>query len=51
MGQLDKGKDQSAKARDYRETVISVSIEGRIHYATYEGLISNGPIHRVCLPA
>lgn len=37
-------KDQNNEERDYRHTAVPVTIDGRIHYATYEGLISNGPV-------
>lgn len=36
---------QSTEARDYRKAVVPLTIGGRTHYATYEGLVSHGPIH------
>lgn len=38
---------RSIEDTDYRHTAVPVSIGGRVHYATYEGLISNGPAHSV----
>lgn len=35
---------QSIEARDYRKAVVPLTMSGRTHYATYEGLISQGPI-------
>ena len=37
-------EDQSNEERDRRKAVIPLNIGGRVHYATYEGLISNGPL-------
>ena len=37
-------EDQSNEERDHRKAVIPLNIGGRVHYATYEGLISNGPL-------
>lgn len=42
-----KDQSQSNDETDYQHTAVSVNIGGRVHYATYEGLISNGPAHRV----
>lgn len=37
------GKEgESNEGKDYRQAVVPVSIDGRIHYATYEGLVSVG---------
>lgn len=38
-------ENQSIEARDYRKAVVPLNIGGRTHYATYEGLISHGPVH------
>ena len=40
------GRDDQGEGRDHRKAVVSLEIDGRIHHATYEGLISNGPVHR-----
>ena len=37
-------KDESNEERDHRKAVIPLDIGGRVHYATYEGLVSNGPL-------
>ena len=37
-------EDESNEERDHRKAVIPLNIGGRVHYATYEGLISNGPL-------
>ena len=37
--------NQSNEGKDYRHTAVPITIEGRVHYATYEGLVSNGPAH------
>ena len=37
-------EDQSNEERDHRKAVVPLNICGRVHYATYEGLISNGPL-------
>ena len=37
-------EDESNEERDHRKAVIPLNIDGRVHYATYEGLISNGPL-------
>ena len=37
-------EDEGNKEKDHRKAVIPLSIGGRVHYATYEGLISNGPL-------
>ena len=37
-------EEQSSEERDRRKAVIPLNIGGRVHYATYEGLISNGPL-------
>ena len=39
--------DQNDGERDHRYTAVPVSIGGRSHYATYEGLISNRPAYNV----
>ena len=36
--------DEGNEERDHRKAVIPLNIDGRVHYATYEGLISNGPL-------
>lgn len=38
---------QSNEKKDHRHTAVPVSIDGRAHYATSEGLISNEPPYRV----
>lgn len=40
-------KGQGDEETDYRHTAVPVNIGGTVHYATYEGLISNEPPHRV----
>ena len=37
-------EDQSNDERDRRKVVVPLNIGGRVHYATYEGLISNWPL-------
>ena len=37
-------EDESNEERDHRKAVVPLNIGGRVHYATYEGLISNGPL-------
>ena len=37
-------EDESNEERDHRKAVIPLNIGGTVHYATYEGLISNGPL-------
>ena len=39
--------NHSNEERDYRKAVVPIYIDGRVHYATYEGLISNGPDPRI----
>lgn len=39
--------DQNNDKKDHRYTAVPVSIGGKVHYATYEGLISNGPAYNV----
>ena len=39
--------DQNNGEKDHRHTAVPVSIGGRVHYATYEGLISNGPAYNI----
>ena len=42
-----KGNDQNDEEQDHRHTVVPLSIDGRVHYATYEGLISNAPVYSI----
>ena len=42
-------ESQSNEKRDYRKAVVPLNIDGRVHYATYEGLISNGPVPQFAL--
>ena len=37
-------EDEGNEERDHRKAVIPLNIDGKVHYATYEGLISNGPL-------
>ena len=49
VGGKSKGPSwvNSSGNEDYRHTAVPVTIAGKAHYATYEGLISNGPTHCV----
>ena len=39
--------DQNNGEKDHRHTAVPVSMGGKLHYANYEGLISNGPAYAV----
>ncbi len=49
VGGKSKGPSwvSSTGNEDYRHTAVPVTISGKVHHATYEGLISNGPAHSV----
>lgn len=42
-----KGNDQNDEEQDHRHTIVPLNIDGMVHYATYEGLISNGPLYSI----